>query len=501
MRQDELARCINGLIPRSYRGELKGSVRLGGRPVAQMALADVSQIVGTLLQNPDRQIVASSVQGEVSFGPENLGLAAEEIARRVDEALDRLKIADLRQRETFALSGGEKQKVALAGVLAMQPSILLLDEPLASLDPAAAQEALALFRRLVDEGVTVVLIEHRVEDVLGLKPDRVMYMTEGRVVYLGPAEGLYAKVDPNDVKLPAQIVMEMTRRSGLQPGSRVPPRRPEGKPLVVFERVDFAYEEDHPVLKGIDLSVNQGDVVAVLGPNGAGKSTLVKHAIGLLKPKSGRVLIDGIDTRKMTVAEIARSVGYVFQSPTHMLFAPTVEQELAFGPKNLGYDPATVKEAVARSIKVLNLDGLEQFSPLSLSYGQQKRLTIACVVAMKSTLLAMDEPTAGQDYGNYTRFMDAIVIGKNGADLAVASEFSAVLFITHDLDLAVRYASKVVLLSGGQVAGLGPPEQVLQDIDLLRACHLVPTSLLRENLRLLDRTGRFMAAEELAGVE
>jgi energy-coupling factor transporter ATP-binding protein EcfA2 len=496
-----LARCINGLIPRSYRGELKGRVRLGDRQVGQMALADVSQTVGTLLQNPDRQIVASSVEGEIRFGPENLGLPADEIYHRVDEALARLNIEHLRSRETFALSGGEKQKVALAGVLAMHPSILLLDEPLASLDPAAAQEALVLFRQLVDEGVTVVVIEHRVEDVLGLKPDRVMYMSDGKVAYLGPADGLFAVVDPKEVKLPAEVVMDVVRRSG----QALPPRRrrraPEGEPILVFEKVDFAYEEDNPVLKGIDLSVNQGEVVAVLGPNGAGKSTLVKHAIGLLKPKTGAVRIRGVDTREMTVAEIARSVGYVFQSPGHMLFAPTVEQELAFGPKNLEYDADTIAQSVARSIQVLNLDGLEQFPPLSLSYGQQKRLTIACVVAMKSTILAMDEPTAGQDYGNYTRFMTAIVGGEDGDQEAVASEFAAVLFITHDLDLAIRYASKAVLLSEGQVAGYGPVEQVLQDLDLLRACHLVPTSLLRENLRLLSRTGRFMAAEELASLE
>jgi energy-coupling factor transport system ATP-binding protein len=496
-----LARCINGLIPRSYRGELKGVVRLGDHPVGQMALADVSQTVGTLLQNPDRQIVASSVEGEIRFGPENLGLPAEEIYERVDETLARLKIEHLRDRETFALSGGEKQKVALAGVLAMHPSILLLDEPLASLDPAAAQEALALFRQLVEEGVTVVLIEHRVEDVLALNPDRVMYMSDGKVAYLGPSDGLAAVVDPKEVKLPAEVVMDVVRRTGQALPARQGPRRSEGEPILVFDHVDFAYEPDKPVLRAIDLTVNQGEVVAVLGPNGAGKSTLVKHAIGLLKPKSGHVRIRGVDTSEMTVAEIARSVGYVFQSPSHMLFAPTVEQELAFGPKNLEYDSATIAQSVARSVQVLNLEGLEQFPPLSLSYGQQKRLTIACVVAMKSAILAMDEPTAGQDYGNYTRFMSAIVGGDGDGQEAVAAEFAAVLFITHDLDLAVRYAAKAVLLSDGRVAAYGPVEQVLQDLDLLRACHLVPTSLLRANLRLLGRTGRFMAAEELASLE
>lgn len=502
-----ISRCINGLIPRSYRGEMQGSVKVNGREVREMGLAEVAQVVGTLLQNPDRQIVASTVEGEVAFGPENLGLPRDEIFQRVDEVLDRLKLDHLRGRETYALSGGERQKVALAGVLAMRPSILLLDEPLASLDPAAAQEALALFRRLVDEGVTVIVVEHRVEDVLGMRPDRVMYVSKGIVEYLGPTEGLYEVVNPKEVKLPAEVVMAKARKVG--PGAQVAPtpRHEPGANLVQFEDVEYAYGDGPTVLHHVNLSVRKGDVVAVLGPNGAGKSTLVKHAIGLLKPKSGRVLVEGKDTRELTVAETAHTVGYVFQSPTHMLFAPTVQEELAFGPKNLGYDSEAIQASSSRSVRALNLTGLEEFPPLSLSYGQQKRLTIACVVAMMSKILAMDEPTAGQDFGNYTSFMNAIVKGStNGSDSSsagdsVASAFDAVLFITHDLDLAVLYASKVILLSEGSVVAEGPPEDVLHDVDLLRACHVVPTSLLKENLRLLDKTGRFLPAENLAFVE
>ncbi|HET9590229.1 MAG TPA: ABC transporter ATP-binding protein, partial [Anaerolineales bacterium] len=199
-----LARCINGLIPRSYRGKREGKVLLHGKDVAEMQLADVAQVVGTLLQDPERQIVASNVYNEIAFGPENLGLPREEIVRRVEQVAQRLRITHLLERETFNLSGGEKQKVAMAGLLAMNPSILLLDEPLASLDPASAYEALAVFRSLADEGKTIVLIEHRVEDAIAARPDRLLYMEAGQLKYLGPIATLPTEINHREVKLPAE---------------------------------------------------------------------------------------------------------------------------------------------------------------------------------------------------------------------------------------------------------------------------------------------------------
>ncbi|HMD82099.1 MAG TPA: ABC transporter ATP-binding protein, partial [Anaerolineales bacterium] len=203
-----LARCINGLIPRSYRGKRDGKVLIHGTDVAEMQIADVAQIVGTLLQDPERQIVASNVYNEIAFGPENLGLPREEILARVEGALQRLKIEYLRDRETFNLSGGEKQKVALAGLLAMNASILLLDEPLASLDPASAYEALEVFRSLADEGKTIMLIEHRVEDAIFARPDRLLYMEAGQVKYLGPIDDLPIEINHHEVKLPAEWVVK-----------------------------------------------------------------------------------------------------------------------------------------------------------------------------------------------------------------------------------------------------------------------------------------------------
>jgi len=495
-----LARSINGLIPRSYRGERSGKVLLHGREVAEMKIAEMAQVVGTLLQDPERQIVASNVYNEVAFGPENLGLPREEIEMRVEQALKRLKIEYLRERETFNLSGGEKQKVALAGLLSMNPSILLLDEPLASLDPASAHEALEIFRSLADEGKTIILVEHRVEDAIETKPDRLLYMEGGRVKYLGSIKSLPPVIDHTQVKLPAQWVVQRVKEQGKPVvAPHIHKVEESGEPLVVFEDVSFRYDEENPlILENVNLKINRGDLIAVLGPNGAGKSTLVKHAIGLLKPTSGRVLVQGEDTRKMSVAQIARVLGYVFQSPTHMLFAPTVREELEFGPKNLGFERDSMDKAVTESLATINLNGFAEYPPLGLSFGQQKRTTIAAVLTMQSKIMVMDEPTAGQDFANYTRFMEALCSAADDTRSILAANFESTLFITHDLDLAVTYANRVLLFGDKHIVADGKPEDVLKDIDLLLKYRVRPTSLLHLNLELIAKTKRFLPAELLA---
>lgn len=485
-----LARCINGLIPRSYKGELSGRILMQGQEIEKLSLSRISQMVGTVLQDPERQILGTRVLFEIAFGLENLGFSRPEIIQRVEEALARLKISHLKDRETFNLSGGEKQKVALAGVLAMHPSILLLDEPLASLDPASAQETLETVRGLADEGMTVLMVEHRVEDVLRIHPERVLYMKEGEIRFDGPPEQLDENVDYSEVKLPVSVVLPLAvQRVPTQPIVPATIRQAQAAPLVQFENVSFGYDVERPVLQGVDLTIQRGDIIAVLGPNGAGKTTLVKHAIGLLKPKGGRVLVNGQDTHHLSVAEIASTLGYVFQSPSHMLFAPTMAEELAFGPKNLRHPPEQIEQEVQQAIETVHLQGYEQTPPLSMSFGQQKRVSIAAVLAMRSRILVMDEPTAGQDYKNYMNFMDAIL---------QMPGFEAIIFITHDVDLAVIYANRVLLVNGGRLVADGSPAEVLGDMGRLHANRLVPTSLLEANLEYFPVTGKFMRVEELA---
>ncbi len=496
-----LIRCINGLIPRSYKGDLDGRILVLGEETHAWPLSRISQRIGTVLQDPERQILGTKVLNEVAFGLENLSMPREEIIARVDEALGFLKISHLRDRETFNLSGGEKQKVALAGVLAMRPSILLLDEPLASLDPASAQDTLDTVRLLADQGMTVLMIEHRVEDVLRIHPDRVLFLSDGEARYLGGLEGLYKNVDYREVKLPAERVVESARLAPPPPEMKILPSvvsdpGMDGKAsaedaLVSFENVGFGYEAETEVLHGINLQIKRGDVIAVLGANGAGKTTFVKHAIGLLKPRSGRVLVDGRDTREASVAQIAKTLGYVFQSPSHMLFAPTVHEELAFGPINLRHTKEQVEKEVKEALRIVNLSEYEQDPPLALSFGQQKRVSIAAILAMRSRILVMDEPTAGQDYQNYMSFMDSIL---------QLPGFEAILFITHDVDLAVIYANRVLMMADGRLAADGSPHEVLGDFERLKANRLIPTSLLALNMKRWPETGRFLRAEALAHI-
>jgi energy-coupling factor transport system ATP-binding protein len=491
-----LLRCINGLIPRSYKGEVTGRVLLFGEETATWKLSQISQKIGTVLQDPERQILGTKVLNEVAFGLENLNVPRDEILQRADEALKFLQIFDLRERETFTLSGGEKQKVALAGVLAMRPSILLLDEPLASLDPASAQDALDTARFLADQGLTVLMVEHRVEDVLRIQPERVMFMSEGEVRYLGDMAGLSKVVNYREVKLSAEDIVERSKQDPppaviqILPGAAGKGDGEDGA-LVRFEEVAFGYESDVEVLHGLNLEIKRGDVIAVLGPNGAGKTTLVKHAIGLLKPKQGRVLVNGRDTREASVAQVASTLGYVFQSPSHMLFAPTVREELSFGPTNLRHAREQIETEVKEALQIVNLSEREEDPPLAMSFGQQKRVSIAAILAMQSRILVMDEPTAGQDYQNYMSFMDSIL---------QLPSFEAILFITHDVDLAVIYANRVLMINDGRLVADGKPQDVLRDFDRLKANRLVPTSLLALNLKRLSKTGRFLRAEALAHI-
>ncbi len=487
-----LIRCINGLIPHTYSGELHGEIRIFGQSVRGRSLGEIAQQVGTLLQDPERQILGSYVLQEVAFGLENLGLPRTEIRRRAEEALERLGIAHLRHRETYLTSGGEKQKIALAGVLALGPRLLLLDEPLASLDPMSAYEALQLFRQLADEGIAIIIVEHRVEDVLAIRPDKVLYLENGRMAYYGPAEGLAQAVDAREIKLPAEQAMRHFAQAEIKPATARPRQGSLGEPLVEFRGVHFRYgSSDRPVLKDVNLVIRKGEVIALLGHNGCGKTTLTKHALGLLKPTEGKVLLEGRDTRQMTVAQAAHTVGYVFQSPSHMLFAPTVRQELEFGPKNLGFPAEVIAQNVQWAIETIRMQSEMETPPLALSFGQQKRVSIAAVLSMRSRLLVLDEPTAGQDYGTYRAFMDAMMQMK---------EVETILFVTHDLDLAISYANRVILMYDGRIMADGRPEEVLQDEERLRTYRILPTSLLRLNLRYLPKTGRFLPLEELAQV-
>ena len=472
-----LIKCLNGLIPHSYHGTLTGQIRLEGRTTQKLSLRDLAKIVGTMLQDPDKQIVASTVQQEIAFGLENLNTPRAEMHRRVDDALQLLRLEKQKEQATFALSGGQRQQVAAAGLLVMEPSIYLFDEPFANLDARAVDMLEELIGQLRSRGHTVIIVEHRVEEALRLQPDKVLLMREGQQVFFGSADDFLAIADPTQVKLPIESTLRtysdatQAREALLSPiTTRRSSADTSDEAALAFENVHYRYSSyGEEILHGISFQVRPGETIALLGPNGAGKTTLVKQALGLLRPTQGNVRLYGKDTRKLSVAELATRIGYVFQSPGAMLFAPTVKKEVSFGPQNLRFAPERLKQAVQEAEEALSLEQFEERSPFSLSFGQQKRVSIASVLSMQGKILLLDEPTAGQDYRSYISFMEY---------LRQLPELDALLFITHDLDLALRFTQRVLLLRDGNLVADGPPLEVLADPELLESCNLRPTSLL-----------------------
>jgi len=485
-----LIRALNGLIPHSYRGDLSGEVRLRGRTVAGMPLRETSLIVGTVLQDPARQIVGATVETELAFGPENLGLPREVIRDRIRRVATRARIEHLIGRETSELSGGERQLLAMAGILMMEPQIFVVDEPLANLDPATAATLLVMLRELADDGHAVVLVEHRVEEALELEPDRVLYLEAGAPRYLGPVGGFLRVADPTSVKLPFEAILARARAGEVPPDEWSPPP-PRTDPAAVDSDVHAGYGE-REVLHGVSATLQPAETVAVLGPNGSGKTTLFKAAMRLIEPTSGSVSVDGAPTENRTVADLARVFGYVFQSPSQMLFARTVREELTYGPRNLGIDPADHAELIADSLGRVGLadeENILERAPQTLSFGQQKRLAIAIALALRPQTLILDEPSAGQDHRSAKGFMRSV---------RTIPGLESIYFVTHDVDLALTHADRILLFRDGRIVADGPPRLVLEDEDRWIQCNLRPTSLMRANAQRGAPGSRFLAAESLA---
>jgi|Deesub1362A_J573_1020465.scaffolds.fasta_scaffold00272_37 energy-coupling factor transport system ATP-binding protein len=466
-----LARCLNGLVPHFHGGRFGGKVVVCGLDTRRATVAELARHVGFVFQDPENQLVSMEVEREIAFGLENIGLPKDVIGKRIEEALDTVGILHLRKKHPKELSGGEKQRVAIASVLALHPNVLVLDEPTSELDPQGAEDVLKVVERINDElGITVILIEHRLDRVMHLV-DRVIVMDRGRIIADGePREVMKdERLRETGTEIPPVVdltlkVMEHYEPDILRDGFKIPLTVKEGrkilrplfrrvngvewkpqthhqtgKTVVLIENVWFGY--DQPILKGVSLNVRKGEFVALLGRNASGKTTLLKHLIGLNIPNKGKVVVCGLDTRRATVAELARHVGFVFQNPNDHLIADTVFEEVAFPLKSMGYD--NIEERVNEVLKLLKLERYRDCYPRSLSGGEKQRVAIASVLAFEPEILILDEPTRGLDFSLKEYIMKILdEYRKNGR---------TVIYSTHDVETAARHGDRAVIMSEGKI--------------------------------------------------
>ncbi|MDY6912017.1 MAG: energy-coupling factor transporter ATPase [Chloroflexota bacterium] len=477
--KSSLCRCLNGLIPHFYGGKISGEVNVGGTDVLQQSPKHMAATVGMVFQDPENQLVAMDVEREIAFGLENLAFPVDLIAKRVEESLDTLGIADLRFRSVHELSGGEKQKVAIAAVLALHPSILVLDEPTSELDPKGAEGVLAALQLLNDEfGLTVILVEHRLDRVVHLV-DRMVAIREGEIVADGaPRQVLSSQVMKNlGLGIPPIVRLVQELKGGSHDDGDIPLTVKEGRralegyfreagssqfyassdshsdPIIDVANLWHTYPNAVNALRGVTMSVNKGEFVAIMGRNASGKSTLVKHFNGLLKPAKGTVLVNGSDSRKFSVAELARTVGMAFQNPNDHLFADTVEGEISITLRHHGFRDGALSDSIERALALFDLEKHRRSYPRSLSGGERQRVALASVIAPHPEVLVLDEPTRGMDQSLKDELMTFLI--------RHTQQGNAVILISHDVEMVAEHADRVVLLSEGKIIVDGPTRNVL----------------------------------------
>ena len=489
-----LLKAINGLIPHLVGGRMEGKIEIDGLDTRKADISTLSRKVGLIFQNPDDQIFSTVVQDEVAFGPENLALPRKTIRQGIDEALKLVGLDEFQHRGTYMLSGGEKQRLAIASVLSMSPEILILDEPFAQLDPRGTTEVLKTIRALNDNGMTVILVEHRIHEVAHLV-DRIMVMGKGRIVLDEEPRAAFERIDvfkefglrvPESAEISrvmgfkkAALTLEEIKKgigSGIRPPfapsrNQASPETPEkedsGKTALEMEGVCFQYDRGAGfVLKDVSLSIRKGEVVSLMGNNGSGKSTLLLHFAALLKPSRGRVTVLGRDTHRLEARQLAGMVGVVFQDPTLMLFNETVWQEVAFGPRMLHFGETKLRQKVEEAMDAMGIAGLRDENPLSLSGGQRLRVALASISSMQPEVILLDEPTSGQDKSNSDRLLKYLY--------ELSGKGITILFTTHDIEAAIRYSDRILVMNNGKIIADGPPRKIIKEAEILKKANLRP---------------------------
>lgn len=497
-----LAHCINGLIPFAYSGEMTGLLRIMGQEQQEMSIAELSDRVGTVLQDPDGQFVGLTVGEDIAFRLENDAIPQAEMLEKVSAAAIAVDISEFLLSSPQELSGGQKQKTTLGGVLVGEVDILLFDEPLASLDPYTGKKAIELIDRVHREsGTTVIIIEHRLEEVLHRSVDRIIVIDEGRIVADLPAAELLSTDLLSTAGIREPLYLTALKYAGCRITSdinpqhiddirlddytgklkqwnednNVQPTSPEYPPLLELRNVTFGYEKNKPVLQELSLRIGKGEMLSIAGRNGAGKSTLSKLICGFYRPTSGTIWMNGRDIGPDSIKERADRIGFVMQNPNHMISKTLLYDEVALGLVLRGASAEHIRDRVHAILKVCGLYAFRSWPISALSYGQKKRVTIASILVLEPEIIILDEPTAAQDYRHYNEMMEFL--------LTLVSQGMTVMMITHDMHLMLEYAERTIVLADGVKLADDSPERVLGDMEVVRSAHLKETSLFTLALR------------------
>ena len=485
-----IGQCLNGIIPNIYKGTSSGQFLIQGKEAFDLSIYEKSHLVSTVLQDTDGQFIGLSVAEDLAFALENDMVDLGTMKERVQSWAERLDLMKLLDHRPQDLSGGQKQRVSLAGVLIDESPILLFDEPLANLDPKSGQDIIDLIDQIHEEqGTTTIIIEHRLEDVLYRPVDRVILINQGQVLFNGQPDELLRTtlLAENGIREPLYLTtlrqlgqdidqlehldrlvdIELTGVNRSIPEATFT-KTGETEELLKLEQISFAYQENHPILKNISLSIPKGQRLAIVGKNGAGKSTLAKAICGFITTE-GQYTSRGEDIKQESVKERAERVGYVLQNPNQMISTNMIFDEVALGLRLRGVAEEDIKERVYQALKTCGLYEFRKWPISALSYGQKKRVTIASILVLGPEILVLDEPTAGQDQRNYTEIMEFLD--------SLQEKGHTIVMITHDMQLMLDYSDRALVVSDGQILADLSPAELFTHPDILQEANLKETSI------------------------
>ncbi|MGN1405069.1 MAG: ABC transporter ATP-binding protein [Erysipelotrichaceae bacterium] len=493
-----LGNCINGLIPFSYEGEIKGSLKVSGIETKEANIFTLSNHVGTVLQDSDAQFVGLSVGEDIAFSLENDAVPRKDMLVKVDAVARIVSMQDFLDQVPYNLSGGQKQKVSLAGIMHDDVDTLLFDEPLAALDPAMGMTAIDLIDRIHKEhNKTVVIIEHRLEDVLYRHIDRIIMVNDGRILLDTTPDELLSSdtLKENGVREPLYISALKNAGIKFKPGDhldnveeidflkykeaikqsfksvKLSKTRHFEEKVIEVKDVTFKYSSRNKyALKNVSFDIHKGEKVSIIGKNGAGKSTVAKLICGIIRPQSGEIKIKGQNYLNMSISQIGKLIGYVMQNPNQMLVKDMIKDEIALTLMLNNFEQSEIDKRVEKVLKMTGLYSMRNWPVSVLSYGQKKRITIASILVLEPEVIILDEPTAGQDLKHYTEIMSFIDELNRSSDIAI-------VFITHDMHLAIEYTDRAIVFADGECIADDTVYKVLSDDEIIEKASLKKTSI------------------------